>query len=165
MQKVKIYSDGSARCNPNGPGGYGAVVQYIDSSGQLHQREFSGGFQLTTNNRMELMAAIIGIESLTKPCAVELFTDSRYLTEAFNQNWIEGWQKKGWKNSRREAVKNSDLWKRLIVAVKPHQVTYEWVKGHDGNPLNERCDELAKAAAAGEAGELMEDEGRLPADS
>ena len=147
---VKIYTDGSARGNPNGPGGYGCVLHYVDSKGKLHEREFSAGYQKTTNNRMEIMAAIVGLEALTKPCQVELYSDSQYLVNAFNQHWIEGWLKKGWKRGKNEDVKNVDLWKRLLEAKAPHQVTFIWVKGHDGHEMNERCDVLATTAADGD---------------
>lgn len=155
--KVKVYTDGAARGNPDGPGGYGCVVHYVDSKGQLHKREYSGGYQKTTNNRMELMAAIIGLEALTRPCEVELYSDSKYLVDAFNQKWIDGWIKKDWKRGKNEPVKNIDLWKRLLAAKELHQVTFIWVKGHDGHAENERCDYLATTAADGL--ELMIDEG------
>lgn len=149
--KVTIYTDGAARGNPDGPGGYGTILQYTDGAGTLHERELSGGFVKTTNNRMELLAAIVGLEALTRPCQVELFSDSQYLVHAFTQRWIEGWKKNGWKNSKREPVKNKDLWLRLLAAMEPHQVTFQWVKGHDGHPENERCDRLATAAADGDS--------------
>lgn len=149
MTKVTIYTDGSAKGNPDGPGGYGAVVHFVDSKGNLHEREYSAGYKKTTNNRMELMAAIIGLEALTKSCEVELVSDSKYLTDAFNQNWIEGWIKKGWKRGKNEPVKNIDLWKRLLKAMEIHHVKFVWVKGHAGHPMNERCDKLATDAAAG----------------
>ncbi len=155
--KVTIYTDGSARGNPDGPGGYGTVIQFIDSKGQLHEREFSAGYRKTTNNRMELMAAITGLEALTKPCQVELYSDSQYLVKAFNDRWIYGWLKNNWKNSKKEPVKNIDLWKRLLEAMKPHEVKYIWVKGHAGHPGNERCDRLATAAADGD--HLLDDPG------
>jgi len=148
--KVTIYTDGSARGNPDGPGGYGTLIQFIDSKGQLHEREFSAGYKKTTNNRMELMAAIVGLEALTKPCQVDLYSDSQYLVKAFNDHWINGWLKNNWKNSKKEPVKNIDLWKRLLEAMKSHEVNYIWVKGHAGHPGNERCDQLATAAADGE---------------
>ncbi len=154
---VKIYTDGSARGNPNGPGGYGCVLHYIDSKGNLHEREFSAGYKKTTNNRMEIMAAIVGLEALTKPCEVELYSDSKYLVDTFNQHWIDSWIKKGWKRGKNEDVKNVDLWKRLLQAKAPHQVKFIWVKGHDGHEMNERCDELATTAADGE--DLLVDEG------
>ena len=147
--KVTIYTDGAARGNPEGPGGYGAVLQYIDSKGTLHEREYSAGYKKTTNNRMELMAAIVGLEALTKPCEVLLISDSKYMTDAFNQNWIDGWLKKGWKTAGNKPVKNVDLWERLLRAMEPHRVTFQWVKGHDGHPENERCDKLATTAADG----------------
>ncbi|MCI8326298.1 MAG: ribonuclease HI [Lachnospiraceae bacterium] len=153
--EVTIYTDGAARGNPDGPGGYGAVLQYVDSKGTLHERELSAGYKKTTNNRMELMAAIRGLEALTKPCEVTLYSDSKYLVDAFHQKWIEGWIKRGWKKADKKPVKNEDLWRRLLEVMKPHQVTYVWVKGHDGHPLNERCDVLATSAADGDA--LLED--------
>lgn len=147
---VKIYTDGSARGNPDGPGGYGCVLHYTDSQGKLHERELSAGYQRTTNNRMELMAAIVGLEALLRPCQVELYSDSKYLVDTFNQHWIDSWIKKGWKRGKNEPVKNVDLWQRLLKAKAPHQVTFIWVKGHAGHPLNERCDTLATTAADGE---------------
>lgn len=158
--KVTIYTDGSARGNPDGPGGYGTILHYVDTKGQLHAREYSAGYKKTTNNRMEMMAAIVGLEALNKPCEVELISDSKYLTDAFNQHWIDGWIKKGWKRGKNEPVKNIDLWKRLLKAKEPHQVTFVWVKGHAGHPMNERCDELATMAADGlgpQGHELLDD--------
>ena len=150
LLQVEIYTDGAARGNPDGPGGYGSVLEYTDSKGQLHTKEFSGGYQKTTNNRMELMAAIVGLEALNKPCQINLYSDSKYLVDAFNQNWIESWIEKGWKRGKNEPVKNVDLWKRLLKAMEKHEVTYVWVKGHDGHAQNERCDQLATAAADGD---------------
>lgn len=144
---VKLFTDGAARGNPEGPGGYGAVLQYVDSKGELHEREYSAGYKKTTNNRMELMAVIVGLEALTKPCDVEVISDSKYVTDAFNQNWIEGWLKRNWKNSAKQPVKNIDLWQRLLKALEPHNVKFTWVKGHAGHPENERCDKLATTAA------------------
>ncbi len=155
MMKVTIYTDGSARGNPDGPGGYGALLRYIDGRGNVHEREYSAGYKRTTNNRMELMAAIVGLEALTKPCEVTLVSDSKYLTDAFNRNWVGGWLRNGWRNSQKQPVKNTDLWKRLLAAKEPHQVTFQWVKGHAGHPENERCDELATTAADGE--DLLDD--------
>lgn len=148
--KVKVYTDGSARGNPDGPGGYGCVIHYTDANGKLHAREYSGGYVKTTNNRMELMAAIVGLEALNRPCEIELYSDSKYVTEAFNQNWIDSWVAKGWKRGKSKPVKNIDLWKRLLAAKESHQVEFIWVKGHDGHELNERCDELATTAADGD---------------
>jgi ribonuclease HI len=153
--EINIYTDGSARGNPEGPGGYGTIIVYIDPKGQEHVREYSGGYKKTTNNRMELMAAIIGLEALTKPCEVHLYSDSQYLVKAFNEKWLEGWIKKGWKRSQNDPVKNVDLWKRLLKAIEPHKVTFHWVKGHNGHPMNERCDILATTAADGT--ELLDD--------
>ncbi|GAA4653428.1 ribonuclease HI [Anaerocolumna aminovalerica] len=153
--KVTIYTDGAARGNPEGPGGFGTILVFVDSKGQEHIRELSGGYKKTTNNRMELMAAIAGLEALTKPCEVELYSDSQYLVKAFNEHWLEGWIKKGWKRGKNEPVKNVDLWKRLLEAMKPHKVNFIWVKGHAGHPQNERCDVLATSAADGD--ELMDD--------
>ena len=147
---VKIYTDGAARGNPEGPGGYGTVIEYVDTKGQLHTREYSCGYKKTTNNRMELMAAIVGLEALNRPCDVELYSDSKYLVDAFNQHWIDSWLLKGWKRGKNEPVKNVDLWKRLLNAKEPHKVTFIWVKGHDGHAQNERCDILATTAADGE---------------
>lgn len=147
--KVMIYTDGAARGNPEGPGGFGTVLEYIDTKGVLHTKEISKGYKRTTNNRMELMAAIAGFEALNRPCEVELYSDSKYLVDAFNQHWIEGWLKKGWKRGKNEPVKNVDLWQRLLKAKAPHQVSFHWVKGHDGHPENERCDQLATSAADG----------------
>ena len=155
--QVKIYTDGAARGNPDGPGGYGTVLEYVDSKGTLHTRELSQWYQKTTNNRMELMAVIAGLEALNRPCEVELYSDSKYVVDAFNQHWIDGWLKKGWKRGKNEPVKNVDLWKRLLAAKEPHQVRFIWVKGHDGHPQNERCDTLATTAADGM--DLIVDEG------
>ena len=153
--QVDIYTDGAARGNPEGPGGYGTVLEYRDTKGNLHTKELSQGYRKTTNNRMELMAAIAGLEALNRPCQVNLYSDSKYLVDAFNQHWIENWVRKGWKRGKNEPVKNIDLWKRLLAAKEPHQVTFIWVKGHDGHPQNERCDALATGAADGE--DLTED--------
>ena len=144
--KVTLYSDGSSRGNP-GPGGYGTILEYIDPKGELHTREYSEGFLQTTNNRMELMGVITGLEALNRPCDVNVVTDSKYVADAFNQNWIEGWIKKDFRRGKTDEVKNIDLWERLLAAVKPHKVTFTWVKGHAGHPQNERCDKLATRAA------------------
>ncbi|MCI8886105.1 MAG: ribonuclease HI [Dorea sp.] len=153
--KVRIYTDGAARGNPDGPGGYGTVLEYVDSKGETHTKELSQGYKKTTNNRMELMAVIAGLEALNRPCEVELYSDSQYVVNAFNQHWIDGWLKKGWKRGKNEQVKNVDLWKRLLAAKEPHRVTFIWVKGHAGHPQNERCDALATGAADGN--DLIED--------
>ena len=147
---VKIYTDGAARGNPEGPGGYGTVLEYVDSKGELHTREFSQGYVKTTNNRMELMAVVAGLEALNRPCQVEVYSDSKYVVDAFNQKWIDGWIAKNWKRGKNEPVKNVDIWKRLLAAKAKHQVQFIWVKGHAGHPQNERCDVLATTAADGE---------------
>ncbi len=146
---VTMYTDGAARGNP-GPGGYGCVLQFTDKNGRLHERELSQGYECTTNNRMELLAVVVGLETLKHPCQVTVHSDSQYVVKAFNDHWIEGWLKRGWTNSQKQPVKNVDLWKRLLAAKEPHDVSFVWVKGHAGHPENERCDQLATAAADGE---------------
>ena len=153
---VVVYTDGSSRGNP-GPGGYGSVLVYADPQGMRHVRELSGGYRLTTNNRMELMGVIVALEALTRPCTVEVHSDSQYVVNAFNQHWVEGWQRRGWKTASKQPVKNPDLWKRLLAAMDAHDVSWVWVKGHAGHELNERCDELATTAADGSG--LHEDTG------
>ena len=155
MFRVLLFSDGSARGNPDGPGGYGTILQFTDAGGNLHEKELSRGYRRTTNNRMELLGCIAGLEALNRPCIVDVYSDSKYLTDAFNQHWIESWEAKGWKRGRNEDVKNVDLWKRLLKAMEPHEVTFHWVKGHAGHPENERCDLLATGAADGDS--LSED--------
>jgi ribonuclease HI len=135
--QVVIYSDGACSGNP-GPGGWGAVM----ISGE-HVRDICGGEPATTNNRMELMAAIQALEALKKPCKVELHTDSTYVMKGISE-WIHGWKKRGWLTADRKPVKNDDLWRRLDVARGKHDVTWKWVKGHAGHPLNERADALAR---------------------
>lgn len=143
---VTIYTDGSSRGNP-GPGGYGAVLLYTDPAGSLHTKELSGGYKRTTNNRMEILAAVKALEALKRPCEVDLHSDSQYLVNAVNKHWIASWKKRGWKTSGKKPVKNPDLWRRLEAAMAPHEVTLSWVKGHAGHDYNERCDELATTAA------------------
>ncbi len=145
---VEAWSDGSSRGNP-GPGGYGSILRYTDPKGVVHEREFSCGYDRTTNNRMELMGAIVALEALRRPCVVDFTTDSQYVCNAFKQHWIAGWQKRGWKTANKQPVKNVDLWKRLIAACEPHEVRWHWVKGHAGHAENERCDQLATEAADG----------------
>lgn len=156
MQHVDIYSDGSSRGNP-GPGGYGTVLRFRDEAGVAHEKELSCGYAHTTNNRMELLGAIVGLEALKRPCEVTLYTDSQYVVNAFEQHWIDGWIQKGWKNAQKQPVKNKDLWQRLLAAKKQHDVTFVWVKGHAGHKENERCDTLATLAADGAS--LCKDEG------
>ena len=147
--KVTIFTDGAARGNPDGPGGYGVVLRYVDSKGAVHEKALSAGYNKTTNNRMARMAAIRGLQQLNRPCEVDLYSDSKYLTDAFNQGWIYSWQLKGWVKSDKKPVKNIDLWKALLTAMESHKVHFIWVKGHDGHPENERCDHLATSAADG----------------
>ena len=132
-------------------------MEYVDTKGQLHIKELSQGYKKTTNNRMELMAVISGLEALNRPCQVDVYSDSKYVVDAFNQHWVDSWIKKNWKRGKNEPVKNVDLWKRLMAVKAKHDVTFHWVKGHDGHPQNERCDELATTAADGNA--LIVDEG------
>ena len=153
MKKVLIYTDGGARGNP-GPGGYGAVVTF-----GRHRKELKGAFDHTTNNRMELMAAIAALEMLKEPCDVNLHSDSKYLVDAMTKGWLEGWKKRGWRKSDRKPVLNQDLWRRLEAATSGHEITWNWVKGHAGNELNERCDELVHEAI--DAGKLIVDQGYL----
>jgi len=142
---VDIYTDGACSGNP-GKGGYGAVLRYKSSGGEYIEKELSCGFEKTTNNRMEILAAVAALEALKKPCNIMLCSDSKYLIDAIEKNWIENWVAKGWKTSSKKPVKNIDLWKRLIAAMKPHQINWVWVKGHNGHEFNERCDKLAVSA-------------------
>ena len=139
--RVKIHTDGACSGNP-GPGGWGAILSLGDKT-----KELSGGEALTTNNRMELMAAIMALEALTRPCPVALYTDSQYLRGGVT-GWIHGWKRNGWKTADKKPVKNVDLWQRLDAAAKIHQVEWHWVKGHAGHDMNERADELARAGMA-----------------
>ncbi len=152
--KVTIYTDGSASGNP-GPGGYGTILHYVMPDGQKHEKELSQGYKHTTNNRMEIMAAIVGLEALKAECDVVIYSDSQYLVNAFNKGWIDDWVKKDWKRKAKDPVKNVDLWQRLLRAMNGHSVRFQWVKGHNGHPENERCDKLATDAAAGE--DLIDD--------
>ena len=136
MKAVYIYTDGACRGNP-GPGGWGVVLRYGSN-----EKEMYGGEPETTNNRMELMAAIRGLETLTKPCRVVLTTDSRYVMDGIT-SWMANWKKRGWKTASKQPVKNVDLWQRLDAAAQPHTIDWQWVKGHSGHPENERADALA----------------------
>jgi len=140
MTEVEIFTDGACKGNP-GPGGWGAVIR----SGE-REKELSGGEPLTTNNRMELTAAIRALEALTRPCHVVLTTDSNYVRDGITK-WIFGWQKNGWRTADRKPVKNAELWQELLAAVRPHRIDWRWVKGHAGHPENERADRLACDAA------------------
>jgi ribonuclease H len=157
MHEVDMYTDGAARGNPDGPGGYGTIIKFTDAKGVVHERQFSKGYIRTTNNRMELMACIIGFEALTKPCKVKVYSDSKYLTDAFNKSWVASWIKNNWVRPKVGPVKNVDLWKRLLKAMEKHQTEYIWIKGHAGHPENELCDKLATSAAL--SGNLENDEG------
>ena len=140
MKQVEIYTDGACRGNP-GHGGWAAILVY-----GVHERITSGGERLTTNNRMELSAAIYGLRALRERCAVSLYSDSRYLVDAINQGWLDSWRKNGWRRGKEE-LKNADLWQELASLLEKHEVTFFWVKGHDGNPYNERCDKIATSNA------------------
>lgn len=140
MKKVIIYTDGACSGNP-GPGGWGAILMYDGI-----KKEISGGKKDTTNNVMEITAVIEGLKLLKYPCEVEVYSDSAYVVNAFNQHWIEGWKKNGWKNSSKEEVKNRELWEELNELTNIHTVTFIKVKGHSDNELNNRCDELARTA-------------------
>lgn len=139
-KKIAIFTDGSCLGNP-GPGGYGALLIY-----GKHEKELSEGFNMTTNNRMELMAPSVALECLNEPCQVDITTDSQYVKNGINQ-WIKNWRRNGWRTADKKPVKNADLWKRLDEAVKKHDIDWHWVKGHSGHPENERVDDLARAAA------------------
>jgi len=158
MATVNIYTDGACSGNP-GEGGYGTILVYIDSNGQKHEREFSKGYKITTNNQMELLAVIVGFEALKMPCDVTVYSDSKYVVNAFNNNWIDGWVAKGWKTAGKTPVKNVELWKRLLETIKPHKTKFIWVKGHAGHSYNERCDMLAVTAY--KSGNLSEIETEL----
>ena len=139
--QVTMYTDGGALGNP-GPGGYGVVLLYKNQ-----RKELSGGFRHTTNNRMELMAVISGLESLKVPCQVTIYTDSRYVADAIEKGWAKRWRANGWKRNKQELALNPDLWERLLNLLDGHEVVFRWVKGHAGNPENERCDALTQEAA------------------
>ena len=139
--RVKIWTDGACSGNP-GPGGYGAILQFGE-----REKELSGGESATTNNRMELMAAIVALEALTRPCAGDLHTDSQYVRNGVTQ-WIAGWKARGWKTADRKPVKNVELWRRLEEASERHEVEWHWVRGHAGDEMNERADALARAGMA-----------------
>jgi len=143
MPDLYAYTDGACSGNP-GPGGWGAVLIARDGETVLKERELNGGEAHTTNNKMELMAAIAALEALERPSTLTIVTDSAYVKDGIS-SWIHGWKKRGWKTAGNKPVKNEDLWKRLDAATQRHNVTWEWVKGHAGHPENERADELARA--------------------
>ena len=140
MKRVEIFTDGSCKGNP-GPGGWGALLRL-----GKHEKELSGRDPDTTNNRMELTAAIKGLEALIEPCEVDLYSDSKYVLDGMTK-WVAGWQKRGWINSSKKPVRNAELWHELIEAARPHKVNWHWVKGHNGHPENERVDQLASEQA------------------
>jgi ribonuclease HI len=144
LPHVEIATDGACKGNP-GPGGWGVIVRM-----GVHEKQLSGAENPTTNNRMELLAAIEGLSTLTKPCRVTLSTDSRYVMDGLTK-WIKGWQRNGWKTADKKPVKNADLWQRLLDASAPHSIEWIWVKGHSGHPENERADRLASDAASAAA--------------
>ncbi len=151
LKTVEMFTDGACSGNP-GPGGWGTILRYGG-----HTLELSGGYRLTTNNRMEILAVIAGLERLKEPCRVLIYSDSKYVVDAINQGWVYGWKKNGWRKSNKEKALNPDLWQRLLDEMKHHETEFFWVKGHDGHPENERCDQLATGAAATDA--LLEDTG------
>lgn len=139
MEQVELITDGACSGNP-GPGGWGAILR-----AKGNEKELSGGEKLTTNNRMEMMAVIAGLEALKRPCHVTITTDSQYVMKGMTE-WLAGWKARNWRTAARQPVKNADLWQRLDAAVQPHKVDWRWVRGHDGHPDNERADKLAVAA-------------------
>ncbi|MDD3693291.1 MAG: ribonuclease HI [Oscillospiraceae bacterium] len=141
MKKIEIFTDGACSGNP-GPGGWGAILRY-----KGHVKELSGGAPQTTNNRMELTAVIEALKALNEPCEVVITSDSRYVTDAIKKGWARSWQKKGWRKSDGKPALNADLWECLLTLLDKHKVSFIWVRGHEGHPENERCDEIAVAAA------------------
>ena len=149
MKTIEIFTDGACSGNP-GPGGYGVILKSIDKT-----KELSAGYRKTTNNRMELRAVIAGLEALKEKCNVKVYSDSKYIVDAVRQGWAIRWEKNNWYRNKNEKALNPDLWRELLDLIEYHQVEFIWVKGHAGHPENERCDELAVAAAGGE--NLLED--------
>ena len=149
MKEVTIYTDGACSGNP-GAGGYGVVLMYGAA-----KKELSAGYRLTTNNRMEVLAVIEGLEALKEPCKVNLYSDSRYVVDAIEKGWVVKWKQNGWMRNKKEKAQNVDLWERMLEMLGKHQVKFIWVKGHADNPWNERCDELARMAI--QNGDLLED--------
>jgi len=143
MKTVYVYSDGACTGNP-GPGGYGAILRYGKA-----EKELSGGFADTTNNRMELMGVIVALESLKEPCDVIVITDSQYVVNGIEKGWAVKWKAQGWMRNSKEKALNPDLWDRLLTAIRRHKVRFEWIRGHNGHSENERCDKLAVTAAHG----------------
>ncbi len=149
MKKIHAFTDGACSGNP-GPGGYGAILRYNGT-----EKELSGGFRHTTNNRMEIMGAIAALEALHEPCEVTITTDSQYLVNSVEKRWIFGWKARGWRRGKNEPVQNVDLWQRLLPLIERHKVSFQWVRGHAGHVENERCDVLAVEAS--QAKNLPED--------
>ena len=141
MKKITLITDGACTGNP-GPGGWAAILRY-----GAHERILVGGVAMTTNNRMEVQAALEGLKALKEPCAVTLITDSQYLSNAVEKGWLENWTANGWRTANKKPVKNVDLWQELMVLLERHDVRFEWVRGHNNHPDNERCDVLARAEA------------------
>ena len=141
MKRITAYTDGACSGNP-GPGGFGVILQY-DS----REKELSGGFRNTTNNRMELMGAIVALEALKEPCEVTIVTDSQYVANAVEKGWVYAWKQNGWRKKDKKTALNVDLWERLLVSLAKHKVTFHWIRGHTGHAENERCDALAVAAS------------------
>lgn len=157
--KVKIYTDGACANNP-GEGGFGIILMYQTSDNKTVSKEFSKGYKLTTNNRMELLAVIEALNILKKPCEVELYSDSKYVVDAINQGWLDNWQAKNWKLNTKNPVKNIDLWEKYLISQKPHDIKFIWVKGHNDNEFNEKCDKLAVQARSSD--NLEDDLGYKP---
>lgn len=145
MKHVDIWTDGASKGNP-GPGGYGIVMKYVDNKNELHVKELKKAFPSTTNNKMEVMSAIVALQTLEEPCEVTLTSDSQYLVKAFNEGWLDNWIKNDFRRGKKDEVKNIDLWEEMIKLTKKHKVTFKWVKGHADNIDNERCDKLANEA-------------------
>ena len=145
MKEVILYTDGACSGNP-GPGGYGAVLLFTDNGGKIHRKEFSQGYKSTTNNRMEIMGVIKGLESLKEPCKVTLYSDSRYVVDAIEKGWAKRWRSNNWMRNKKEPALNPDLWGQLLDLLGKHEVSCRWVKGHSNNLENERCDTLAREA-------------------
>ena len=150
MKKVNLYTDGACSGNP-GPGGYGAILEFNG-----RERELSGGYRSTTNNRMEITAVIKGLEALKEPCEVTVYSDSRYVVDAINKQWLYKWEENGWRKSNKDPVLNVELWEHLLALMEEHEVHFVWVEGHAGPPYNERCDKLAVAAY--QQGDLPEED-------
>ena len=141
MKKILMYTDGACANNPYGNGGYGTII--VDGE---QRTEFAGGFQHTTNNRMEMYSVIIGLEALKEPCDVTIYSDSKYLVDSINKGWVWRWKANNWMRNKKDPALNVDLWKRILALCEKHTVTFQWVRGHAGHPENERCDNLAVMA-------------------